>query len=222
MSWWSFRTPSQKQSFVSDFLQVASREIPGIRQIDQLTFVVLDTETSGLNPREDEVLSFGAIKIHQGSIRLDTAVEFYPESFREPGSAAAVHGLVGRPDTRSTRDFSDAVLSFLGGGILVGHHVNFDLEMLLKVCRPFGLKAFPNPVLDTMNLAIRLDHGPRSALHEVPLKAYSLDALCERFHIPMDDRHTAGGDAFLTAQLLLKLLKEAEKKGIQTYQDLFR
>jgi DNA polymerase-3 subunit epsilon len=51
---------------------------------------------------------------------------------------------------------------------------------------------------------------------------YSLDELCIRYGIEMDDRHTAAGDAFLTAQLFLKLLKLAEKKGIRNFKDLLR
>jgi DNA polymerase III subunit epsilon len=59
-------------------------------------------------------------------------------------------------------------------------------------------------------------YDPRTVVNE----AYSLDRLCEKYQIELDDRHTAPGDAFLTAQLLLKLLKLAEKKGIKTFGEL--
>jgi DNA polymerase III epsilon subunit-like protein len=49
---------------------------------------------------------------------------------------------------------------------------------------------------------------------------HSLDALCERFGITPHDRHTALGDAFLTAQILLRVLKEAGKLGMWNLEDL--
>jgi DNA polymerase-3 subunit epsilon len=89
--------------------------------------------------------------------------------------------------------------------------------MLQKALRPAGLENFPNSCIDTMNLAIRLDHGLLVDRNRINLKDYTLDSLCHRFNIKMDDRHTAGGDAFLTANLFLKLLKLASKKGINTW-----
>lgn len=56
--------------------------------------------------------------------------------------------------------------------------------------------------------------------HAIASQDYSLDKLCERYGISLDDRHTAAGDALLTAQLLIKLLKVADKKGIKTFGDL--
>jgi DNA polymerase-3 subunit epsilon len=104
----------------------------------------------------------------------------------------------------------------------VGHHLGFDLEMLLKTCKPFGVETFPNPCIDTMNLAIRLEQGRNADWHQFKQEEYSLDSLCDRYRIPKDDRHTAAGDAFLTAHLLLKLLVVAKKKGITDFGQLMR
>lgn len=221
MSWWPFQSQSKKQDFVEEYLQLFQNPIPGIRKITQLDFVVLDTETTGLDPKNDFVISFGGIKIQKGKIQVGTAVEWYPESPKEAGESAKIHGLVHRENLVKPKVFSEMLLEYIGSSILVGHHLNFDLEMLQKLCHSSGLKSFRNQSLDTLALAVRIEHGPHVNWHEISMREYSLDALCERYQISTDDRHTAGGDAFLTAQLLLKLLKLADRKGISTYAQLF-
>ena len=51
---------------------------------------------------------------------------------------------------------------------------------------------------------------------------FNLDHLCKEFNIPKHDRHTASGDAFITALLFLKILSELKKKRTVHYSDLFR
>lgn len=223
MSWWEFWKPSQeRKDFVQEFLRTQSLGIPGVRPIDQLEFTVLDTETSGLDPGKDSILSFGGVKISKMSIQISTAVEWYPKSERSGSKTAAIHGLVGIADAISVEDFLRKLLPYLGNSIIVGHHIGFDLEMILRQLRSFGLAELPNPVIDTMHLAVRLEHGPQADWNRISREAYSLDQLCTRYGIETEDRHTAAGDAFLTAQLLLKLLRSADKKGIRTFRDLIR
>lgn len=223
MSWWEFWKPkSEKADFVASFLEHSKTSIPGIRAIDQLNFVVLDTETTGLDPAQDFILSFGAVKISRMTIQVSTAVEWYPVSPKNGKATAAIHGLMESKTPIQIPDFVPNMLSYLGDSILVGHHLGFDLEMLLKTCKPFGLEEFPNFSIDTMNLAIRLEQGPNADRRQFKSEEYSLDALCDRYGIQKDDRHTAAGDAFLTAQLLLKLLVVAKKKGITDFGQLMR
>ena len=221
MSWWRFWEKSPKQKdFVKDFLALNSEKIPSIRTLDQLEFVVLDTETTGFDLEKDHVLSFGAVKIKNRKIQISESMELYPISDRSVSSSVAVHGILEADNRVTLEEFSLKILEFIGNGILVGHHVHYDLEMLLRILKLYGLNRFPNPVLDTMTFCMRLDHGPLADLNQIQKEPYSLDNLCQRFGIELDDRHTAGGDAFLTAQLLQKLLGIAEKKGIKTLKEL--
>ncbi|WP_332913221.1 3'-5' exonuclease [Algoriphagus boritolerans] len=178
------------------FLEVNQDPIPSIRTISQLKFTVLDTETTGLEPAKDSILSFGAVKISDLKIQISTAVEWYPKSAHSIGKAAQIHGLVGISNQISIEEFIKKVLSYLGNSIIVGHHIGFDLEMIGKLLKPFGLEQLPNPMIDTLDLAIRLEHGPRADQRRISMGAYSLDELCKRYGIDRDDRHTAGGDAF--------------------------
>lgn len=223
MSWWEFWKPkTERLEFVKDFLEVNEQIIPGVRSLSQLKFTVLDTETTGLDSSKDSILSFGAVKISDLKIQITTAVEWYPKSENSAGKAAQIHGLVGISDQISSEEFLKRLLLYLGNTIIVGHHIGFDLEMISKELRLFGINQLPNPVIDTLNLAIRLEHGPQADQSRIAMGAYGLDELCKRYGIETEDRHTAGGDAFLTAQLFLKLLKLAEKKGIRTFKDLIR
>lgn len=223
MSWinW-FKSSKPRAAFLEEYVAANAEKIPGIRPIDQLTFVILDTETTGFDPNSDHVLSFGGIKIKKNILQIADSVEWYPKTDRQPNATATVHGILQQRNQLELKEFAVKLVDFLGNGILVGHHVGFDLSMLAQILKPFGLSNFLNPVIDTMQFAIRLDYGPLADLSQIAKEPYSLDQLCTRFGIQLDDRHTAAGDAFLTAQLFLKMLKEAEKKGIRTCSDLFR
>lgn len=223
MSWWEFWKPKRERlEFVRDFLEKNAQTIPGIRSIEQLQFTVMDTETSGLDPGKDSILSFGAVKISDMKIQIPTAVEWYPRAENSGGKTAQIHGLVAIPNQISLEEFLKKLLPYLGNSIVVGHHIGFDLEMIERQLKPFGIEKLPNPVIDTMNLAIRLEHGPHADRSRINLETYSLDALCLRYGIETDDRHTAAGDAFLTAQLFLKLLKKCSQKGIINFKDLMK
>lgn len=223
MTWWEFWKPStQKSDFTAAFLEQAKVGIPSIRTIDQLNFVVLDTETTGLDPAVDFILSFGAVKISNLTIQISSAVEWYPISPKNGKETAQIHEILNTKAPIPIAEFVPKFLEYIGNSILVGHHVGFDLQMLLKACKAFGLEDFPNPCVDTMNLAIRLEHGPHADRTQIKREEYSLDALCVRYGIITEDRHTAAGDAFLTAQVFLKLLALARRKGIKDFGQLVR
>lgn len=223
MSWWGFwKGKAEQADFVKDFLKINQQPTAGIRAIDQLQFTVIDTETSGLDTARDSILSFGAVKIVGAKILVSSSVEWYPASSPARGETTPIHGLVAISDQISTEEFARRLLDYLGDTIVVGQHVGFDLEMIAKLLRPFGIDRLPNPILDTSSLAIRLEHGPQADRRRINLENYSLDALCSRYGIDPEDRHTAGGDAFLTAQLLLKLLKQCRLKGIGNFRDLMK
>lgn len=222
MSWSWFRKKVSPKPFVKDFLGKFTHEIPVVRQFDELTFVILDTETTGLDLSKDHILSFGAVKVHSQKILISTAVEWYLSSSKTGKESIPVHGLLKSEEELPLEEFAPQLLSYLGNHVIIGHSIGFDLAMLNKALKPFGLQDLPNPSIDTKNLAIRLDHGLMVDSSRINFQTYTLDALCKRFNIETDDRHTAGGDAFLTANLFLKLLKLASKKGITNWGQLNR
>lgn len=225
MGWLDFiinRQHIPKAPFVLNYESLA-QDIPKMRAISRLAFTVLDTETTGLNPKEDYILSYGGIKAKGYSIYINSSVELYLHAPIIKKDAVKVHGIIPKGDLTPLSTFGEKLLAYIGSDIIVGHHIGFDIAMLEKAMKPFGLYKIKNPIIDTYDLAVRIEKGPRFDTSMITgTGEYSLDQLCKRYGIDVDDRHTAAGDAFLTAQLLVKLLKEAEKKGIRNYEDLMR
>jgi len=96
--------------------------------------------------------------------------------------------------------------------VLVGHHLRFDISILNEALKKRHAGKLRNPLIDTRDLALRVEKGRGG--HDDQPGNYSLDALCQRYHIPGSDRHTAAGDAYITAILLLKLLGRLRKRGV--------
>lgn len=188
---------------------------------ENLRFVVLDTEMTGLDVRMDRLISIGAVGIFRRQIELYDSFEIVmPIAFNT--SSVMVHGITreaaeeeGIPEDQALVQFLD----YLRDGIIVGHHIGHDIEMLSAACeRHFGFRLV-NDAVDTLDLFLRLEAEGRVGDKE-KLASTSLDALCRQFHIIPHDRHTAAGDAFITAQIFIRLLKYAWTAGFLTVGDL--
>jgi len=176
-------------------------------------FVVFDQETTGLNPERDRIISIGAVGVLDEEIRLDDEFEAV---IRVPvlTPAVVVHGITPEESQRG-REEAEAVgafLDFIGFAVLVGHHVGFDRAILRAAAARLG-RAVPNPALDTMRIALALRDAGK--LDFDASGGFDLDVLCERFGIPPHDRHTAPGDAFLTAQIFIRLLRYCRQAAIE-------
>lgn len=209
-----------QEPFAASYEALFQEKIPKATPIADLKFTVLDTETTGLNRKTDEIVSYGSIQVRGFRVFVNSVKEYYLKPIKQNSEAIKIHGIIKKDGFISHREFVERFLAEIGATILVAHHAGFDKAMLEKAGKPFGLRRILNPTIDTYDLAVRLEIGKNYNPKMVNGLEYSLDKLCERYQIPLDDRHTASGDAFLTAQLLLKLLKMAERAGIRTYGDL--
>jgi DNA polymerase-3 subunit epsilon len=184
--------------------------------VDVLRFVALDCETTGLDPRKDRLITIGAVAVTRQEIRLDDVFEALVK-VEYNTSAVTVHGVT-RDHSRRGVDEPEAVealLRYLGDDVVVGHHVRHDMETIDAACeRHFG-RRLVNRSLDTMDLALHLERDGAFA-GGAPLRGFELDHLCARFGIVPHDRHTAPGDAFLTAQVFLRLCRLALRHGRAT------
>ncbi|PVY41880.1 3'-5' exonuclease [Pontibacter virosus] len=188
-------------------------------------FVVFDTETTGLDQRRDKVLSMGAIKVRSLQVLVSDTFECLVQQEGAPSTKSAeVHGLLSKEleGGIAEQEAVEGFIDFIGNAILVGQHVAFDIAMVNQMLKRQGISGkLRNRSVDTAHLAIRLERRHADS-HTLKTGEYSLDALCERYNLPSDDRHTASGDAFATALLLLKLLSLAKKRGIATVGELLK
>ncbi|NGY38072.1 3'-5' exonuclease [Flavobacterium sp. XN-5] len=186
--------------------------------IDSTRFVVLDTETTGFNYETDRILCIGAIVLQNGVIPIQESVEIYIYQEHYDSSSAKIHGILKGEvsNTKTELESLQAFLDFLGDSIIIAHHALFDITMINRALERNGLPILKNKTLDTgvlykktlikSNLLNHKDH-------------YSLDELTDKFDIPLKDRHTAMGDAYITAIAFLKILKKLrEKKEISLHQ----
>lgn len=184
--------------------------------IDQVRFIVLDSETTGLDPRTDRIITIGAVAVRAGEILLEDAFDVLLKVAKNT-SAVTVHGIT-RDEARGGMDEPDALVRFLDyvrDGVIVGHHIGHDIGVLDAACeRHWGVHT-RNRSLDTMDLTLHLERDGAFA-GRPPIRSFTLDALCEMFGVIPHDRHTASGDAFITAQVFLRRLRLAARHGRTT------
>ena len=191
------------------------------RPLDEVRFVVLDTETTGLDPARDRVLEVAAVGVLGSSIAVSDCLDLRVRQHLTTPGGVDVHEITpgeaakGLPE----EDVARRLLAFLGGAILIGHHVAFDVVALDRLLRRNLGFALLNRSYDTLALAGRVDHrllDPEAVAGD----QRGLEALCGRYGVEIEGRHTAVGDAFATALLFLKLLARLRERRVRTLGDL--
>ncbi len=213
-----FKKPAYPE-FWQQYAGKMRRSLPGKTPLQEVPFAVFDTETTGLNPSKDKILSIGGVKVLNGEIHVAQSLEIFLEQESAPSQEdIAIHGILPAANGRQTAPV-EALRSFIqwcGSDILVGHHIAFDMAILNYALQQQGCGKLRNRSVDTLQLAVRV-RGQRTYVTPGEL---SLDTLASQYHIPAHDRHTATGDAFITGILLLKLLHRLEKRGVRTLGQL--
>ena len=189
--------------------------------VDEARFVVLDTETTGFDQKRDRILCIGAISIKNKVIEVESSFEIYLKQEVFNPESAKIHGIV-RNEKLSTYMEEQAVkkfLKYIGNAILVAHHAGFDIGMFNQALKRLNLPKLKNKVLDT-GVLYRRTRLSSNLINSS--QSYSLDDLAEAFLIDTKDRHTAAGDAFITAIAFLKIisrLKEGERLRLKKVLD---
>ena len=203
-------------SFHDEYLKTFESTWSDDTPIDQVRFVVLDSETTGLDPRKDRLITIGAVCVICGDIVLEDSFEAMLKVSHNT-SAVTVHGVT-RDEALAGLDEPEALVQFLAylkDGVIVGHHIGHDVETFnAGYERHFGFR-MRNVSLDTMDLTLHLEKDGAFAGRE-EIRSFTLDSLCTLFGVVPHDRHTAPGDAFITAQVFQRLLRLAGRFGRST------
>lgn len=181
-------------------------------------WVVLDVETSGLDPATDQVLAIGAVAVRADRARAritmaDSLELFVAQAAPSERENILVHGI-GEAAQRSGLDparASERLRAYLGDSPVVAFHAAFDRGFLSRALKSWSGHTLGNAWLDVAELA--------PALHE-EAGGHALDDWLAHFAIPVDQRHNACADALATAMLFVRLLAdvppaERDLRGLQ-------
>jgi DNA polymerase-3 subunit epsilon len=183
-------------------------------------YAVVDLETTGLDPRGDEIISFASVPIEDGRVIAREARAGVVRPLRMPDAETIrIHGL--RPvDLEHAPPLSaalDLILEALAGRLLVAHAAWVERGFLAAALKPVGVR-LNEPILDTAAMA-RHVVPPEN----LPAKtAISLSVAARELGLPVHRPHVAEGDALTTAQLFLALATRLDRTERQTVGSLAR
>ncbi|UWY27143.1 3'-5' exonuclease [Flavobacterium sp. TR2] len=162
-------------------------------------FVVLSTETSGLNPDKDVILSLGAFSVIDDSIVIKENFEtvLLQYKYLQDNGLSNEFIIESKMMKMPEPDALEAFVNFIGNSILVGHHINFDIEMLNAALERLDCGRLKNEALDVDVMYRKLT--------DINDKQFSLDDLCGIYKIPKSDRNSSSEDAYRIGLLFLKL-----------------
>lgn len=180
-----------------------------------LRYVVFDTETTGMDPKKDKLLSIGAIGIHGKSIIIEDSFYRLIQTEREEGKDIVVHGIlpsesrIGENLEKVLGDF----LKFIDNSVLVAHHIDFDLDFLNRELSRIWNIEIMNRIIDTAKLAERIEEKFNPDTFVQDRSNYRLDILCKKYDVLQFIRHHALTDSLTTAILFLKLQSKWNRMG---------
>ncbi|PLY11914.1 3'-5' exonuclease [Sulfurimonas sp. CVO] len=169
--------------------------------------VVVDTETTGLNTKKDEILSIGAVKIKDNKILTSQTFEVFLKNSKEiDSSSIKIHGI--RPfDLKNAKTTKEGILEFLnfvGSRPLVGYYLEFDVDMINKYTKEILGITLPNRMIEVSEIYFD------KSISLIPQGNIDLrfDTILKNCDIPNMGTHNAVNDAIMTAMIYLKLTKE--------------
>ena len=198
------------------------------RKLADYSYVVYDTELTGLNQRKDEIISIGAVRISGMRIALGETFHYYVRPGNLDHTKATLIHRITPEQLKASPPLEDVLplfLKFIETDLLVGHFVQIDTSFLNKATRKIYNGVIANPNLDTMRMA---QIYKQSSLYDfqgnfhLENGGYNLQKLSAELNLPYFEAHDALEDALQTAYLFIFLVKKLETIGIVTINDLFR
>ncbi|NKN34013.1 3'-5' exonuclease [Marichromatium bheemlicum] len=168
-----------------------------------IEYLAVDLETTGLDPRNDQILSVGYVVLRGASIDLASARRHLVRVGGAIPEASAVIHQITDDQAASGGDLEPVLaelLAALAGRVLIAHHASIELGFLSNACRRLWNQGLLTPLIDTQVLAHRTFERRQIPFRGSDLRLY---ALCDRYNLPRHAAHDALGDALAAAELFL-------------------
>ncbi len=162
-------------------------------------YVVFDMGTSGLDWKEDVILSIVAIGVNENAIAVGDFIDIYVQQDKFASKSVASSGIINSSHEKVVE--AEAMIQFLNfikGATLVGHNVNLDIEMVNQALKRLDLGRLRNDFMDTNVLYQKWKDLPEGT-------KTSLDDVCDNLKIDKNERNTISGNAYATALAFIKL-----------------
>ena len=182
-------------------------------RLENLSVLVVDLETTGLDVRRDRIVSIGAVPALGTHIDHDNVLDLlvHPDCPVPPRSTA-IHGITDAmvADAPFFIEVFEELDAMLSDRVVVGHNIGFDLAVLRSECKRLGLNWKRPAALDLVRLAAALDPRERDL---------TLEGMAARWSIAVTGRHTALGDALMTAEMWAHVVPLLHDAGVVTLGD---
>src|SRR3989339_771095 len=185
-----------------------SRAREHIAQLEKEKYEIVDVETTGLDPVQNEIIEIGALKVEEGEVKdvFNTLICPSAEISSRIEQLTGINKemVSGHP---TIKDIAPQFLSFMGNNIIVAHNTDFDIPFLKH---HLG-KKFDNMLVCTLKLSKK--YLPNLSNHK-------LHTLAAYYGINAQNQHRALGDVETTYQIWTKMIPFLRDKGIYSKEDL--
>lgn len=174
-------------------------------------YVCFDCETTGLNPKVDDIVSIGAVIIKNNTIVASKKfVKFIKPKTKLQAEAIKIHHIreCDLEDAEDINNVIDEFLHFIGNRTLVGYYLEFDIAMINKYLKPKLGITLPNKIYEVS--AIYYDYK----IERIPQANIDLrfNTIMDELDIPSLGKHDAYNDAIMTAMIFIKLKNSSKVK----------
>lgn len=198
------------------------------KKLDNLNYVIVDIETTGLDPNNDEIIEIGAI---QGQVQNPNGLSPFPSPKGEGNGERPIFSQLIKPslpipnhierltgisqemvaDKPQIKEVIAEFDEFIKDAILIAHNTDFDISFIKTNYKKSLNKEFKNNTLCTVKLSRVLTPG---------LFNYKLHTVAKHFNIPIPNRHRAIGDCEITHGIWKEILKLLGAKQVTTLKEI--
>ena len=177
-------------------------------------YVVVDIETTGLSPQDNEIIEIGAVKVSGGKVRGKYHSLVKPQR-NIPNMIQKLTGITQDMVLKAPpfEEIADKFKKFVGNNIFVAHNAGFDFKTINTSLRRAGRAELDAKVIDTQELVI---------IVYPTLSSHRLSVLAQKLGIDIEDKHRALVDAGVTAKIFLMVLEEIKKMKVVVLREILK